>query len=133
LGEIGESICLPSPAPAKSRILSFSGLYDIALALSMGQRVVGNDLKGDRKDLFVITGANTGGKSTFLRSVGQAQLMMQAGMFVPAEQFAGEVCTGVVTHYKREEDASISIRPFFARSSTSKLVLLRMPPMSRRR
>lgn len=36
-----------------------------------------------------------------------AQLMMQAGMFVPAESFAGEVCNGIFTHYKREEDASM--------------------------
>jgi DNA mismatch repair ATPase MutS len=34
--------------------------------------------------LVMITGANQGGKSTFLRSVGIAQLMMQAGMFVPS-------------------------------------------------
>ena len=58
----------------------------------------------DDKGLFMITGANTGGKSTFLRSVGLAHLMMQAGMFVPAESFSSEVCDGVFTHYKREED-----------------------------
>ena len=32
--------------------------------------------------------------------------MMQAGMFVPAKSFASEVCDGVFTHYKREEDAT---------------------------
>jgi DNA mismatch repair ATPase MutS len=32
----------------------------------------------------MITGANEGGKSTFLRSVGLAQLMLQAGMLTPA-------------------------------------------------
>ena len=39
----------------------------------------------------MITGANQGGKSTFLRSLGQAQLMMQAGMFVPAASFPASV------------------------------------------
>ena len=34
----------------------------------------------------MVTGANTGGKSTFLRSVGLAHLMMQAGMFVSANR-----------------------------------------------
>jgi len=52
----------------------------------------------------VITGANQGGKSTLLRSVGLAQLMMQAGMFVGAESLRANVCVGVFTHYKREED-----------------------------
>jgi DNA mismatch repair ATPase MutS len=71
--------------------------------LSAGRRIVGNDLDAHGKDLIVITGANTGGKSTFLRSLGLAQLMMQAGMFVPAETFSAEICSGVFTHYKREE------------------------------
>src|SRR5204863_1700818 len=51
--------------------------------------------------------ANTGGKSTFLRSVGLAHVMMQAGMFVSAESFASEPCDGIFTHYKREEDAAM--------------------------
>lgn len=57
--------------------------------------------------MVVITGANQVGKSTFLRSVGLAQLMMQCGMFVPAERFRANVCDGVFTHYKREEDATM--------------------------
>jgi DNA mismatch repair ATPase MutS len=105
--EIGEPMCLPVPAAIGARKLSFSGLYDVCLALSMEKRVVGNDLNADQKSLFIITGANTGGKSTFLRSVGIAHLMMQAGMFAPAESFCSEVCSGVVTHYKREEDTTM--------------------------
>ena len=107
LAQIGEPICFPLPAPAGQRRLSFSGLYDAALALSMKRKVVGNDLNADGNDLVIITGANTGGKSTFLRSVGLAQLMMQAGMFVAAEAFASEVCDGLCTHYKREEDTTM--------------------------
>ena len=105
LGQMGEPMCFPIPAPAGERKLSFSGLHDVALALSMERKVVGNDLNADRRDIVIITGANTGGKSTFLRSVGLAHLMMQAGMFVPAKSFASEVCDGIFTHYKREEDA----------------------------
>jgi DNA mismatch repair ATPase MutS len=33
--------------------------------------------------------------------------MMQAGMLVTAESFASEVCDGLFTHYKREEDPSM--------------------------
>jgi Fibronectin type III-like domain/MutS domain V len=50
----------------------------------------------------IITGANQGGKSTFLRSIGLAQVMMQSGMFVPAESFSSNVCEGLFTHYKRD-------------------------------
>lgn len=104
LFELGEPVCVPIPVTAGERTLSFSGLYDASLALSAERKVVGNDLDADGKGLFIITGANTGGKSTFLRSVGIAQLMMQAGMFVPAASFTAEVCESVFTHYKREED-----------------------------
>src|SRR5579883_3146599 len=64
--------CLPIPASPCERRLSFSGLYDVCLALTLGKKIVGNDLSGREKSLFIITGANTGGKSTFLRSIGLA-------------------------------------------------------------
>ncbi len=100
----GEPVCFPVPVELGQRKSSFHGLYDVCLALSVAQKVVGNDMNADQKDLVIITGANQGGKSTFLRSIGQAQLMMQAGMFVPAESFSSAVCDGVFTHYRREED-----------------------------
>jgi DNA mismatch repair ATPase MutS len=55
----------------------------------------------------MITGANRGGKSTFLRGAGQAQLMAQAGMFVAAQSLQVSASTGVFTHFKREEDATM--------------------------
>lgn len=87
---------------------SFKGLYDICLALSLECKIVGNDVNADNKDLVMITGANQGGKSTFLRSIGLAQLMMQCGMFVPAESFSSGICQNIFTHYKREEDATMN-------------------------
>jgi hypothetical protein len=100
-------VCLPQPAPVGARRHRFSGLYDVCLALTMGRSVVGNEHDADHKSLIVITGANQGGKSVFLRGIGLAQLMMQCGMFVGADAFVAEVCTGVYTHYKREEDATM--------------------------
>ena len=102
-----EPLCFPLPMPAEERRLSFRGLYDVCLALSVDQRVVGNDANADQQDLVIVTGANQGGKSTFLRSVALAQLLMQCGMFVPAESFNSSVYDGLFTHYKREEDTSM--------------------------
>ena len=107
LDNLGEPIAFPAPTPADERRLSAQGLYDVTLALTMGQKVVGNDVVGDGKDLVMITGANQGGKSTFLRSIGLAQLMMQCGMFVPAQSFSANLCSGLFTHFKREEDAAM--------------------------
>jgi hypothetical protein len=103
----GEPICFPEPFAAGKAILSVRGLYDLCLSLSVKERVVGNDVRADDKSLVMITGANRGGKSTFLRGIGLAQLMMQCGMFVPAESFRANVCDGIFTHYKREEDSSM--------------------------
>jgi MutS domain V len=103
----GEPLCIPLPLPAGKLALSGRGLYDPCLALSLQRRVVGNDVDADGKALVMITGANQGGKSTFLRSIGLAQLMMQCGMFVPAQAFSANVCSGVFTHFKRAEDAGM--------------------------
>ena len=92
LAPMGEPISFPLPAASGERKHSFTGLYDVCLALTAKQKVVGNDLTADQKDLVIITGANQGGKSTFLRSIGLSQLMMQCGMFVAAKSFSANIC-----------------------------------------
>lgn len=104
----GEPVCMPEPVEQGSAELSARSLYDVSLSIALGSaRAVGSDVEAAGKQLLVITGANRGGKSTFLRSLGLAQLMMQAGMFVPAEAFRAEIRRGVFTHFKREEDADL--------------------------
>jgi len=112
LTEKEEPLCMPVPMPPSEPRLACNGLYDVGLTLTVDRRVVGNDVNADGKELVVITGPNTGGKSTFLRSVGLAQLMMQGGMFVPAASFCGSVCDGLFTHYKREEDIGMQSGKF---------------------
>jgi len=107
LAKKGQPISFPTPAALGERKLTFSGLYDVCLTFKTDRRVVGNDLNADNRDLVIVTGANQGGKTTFLRSVGLAQLMMQCGMFVPAESFSANLCSHIFTHYRREEDVTM--------------------------
>jgi hypothetical protein len=107
LKQKGEAICIPEALARGKPALSARGIYDVCLSLILDGRAIGNDANGDDKSLIVITGANRGGKSTFLRSLGLAQLMMQCGMFVAAEVFRANVCSGLFTHFKREEDAAM--------------------------
>jgi DNA mismatch repair ATPase MutS len=101
-----EPVCFPTPRPRDERTLSFHGLYDGCLSLYIKDRAVGNAADARGKRLLIVTGANQGGKSTFLRSIGLAQLMMQSGMFVAAESYEAALCPALFTHYKREEDAT---------------------------
>lgn len=107
LAQLGAPFAFPVPAAPAECMHSFHGLYDICLALTMNRQVVGNAGNANHKNLVIVTGANQGGKSTFLRSIGLSQLMMQCGMFVPAESLCANLCDHVFTHYKREEDLSM--------------------------
>ncbi|MEW6560023.1 MAG: DNA mismatch repair protein MutS [Pseudomonadota bacterium] len=107
LTEWGVALCLPEFHPMGSQSLEARALCDPTLALTLKHAPVSNDVTANSKSLLAVTGANQGGKSTFLRSVGLAQLMLHAGMFVAAEHYAGELASGIYTHYKREEDAEL--------------------------
>ena len=108
LQELGAPICLPDPLPHEQGALTFSDLRDVGLTLRTDAPVVGNDLNGGGASLIMVTGANSGGKSTFLRSLGQAQLMAQCGLFVCADAFTSSLCDRVLTHFTRQEDATMT-------------------------
>ncbi len=99
--------CLPEPLPVGSLALRAEALGDAALLLRLGEPVVANDLAADGARLLVVTGANQGGKSTFLRSLGLAQLLMAAGLPVPARAYRAALARRVVSHFSREEDETL--------------------------
>jgi MutS domain V len=100
--------CFPVPTPAEPHRFHCADLRDVGLCLATSNNIQGTTIEADRKALTVITGANGGGKSTYLRSVGIAHLMMQAGMFVTAQTFTANVRSGIFTHFTREEDATLT-------------------------
>jgi hypothetical protein len=104
----GAPITVPDPAPLSPPAFSCTDLRDACLELQSPAPVVGNDIQADGKSLVIITGANSGGKSTFLRSVGVAQFMMQCGLFVTAQSYRANVTRGVFTHFIREEDPGMT-------------------------
>jgi hypothetical protein len=107
LEQASASLATPTLAAADEIDFSAEGLYDVALALTLGQAPVPNAVDGKGKALILITGANQGGKSTLLRAIGQAQLMAQAGLRVGAGALRLSLCSGVFTHFKREEDSTM--------------------------
>ncbi len=105
----GVPVAFPKPAPWRPFRFTATGLREVCLALRREEPVVGNDVPANERPLIIVTGANSGGKSTFLRSVGLLHLMLQSGMFVAAESVEASVCGGgVFTHFAREEDTSMT-------------------------
>ena len=100
----GQPTCKPVALPVGGNTLLCEDVRDVALALRAAGKVVGNDVHAEGKSLIVVTGANSGGKSTFLRSIGQAQVMLQCGMFVCAKAFSSGTSCGLFSHFVREED-----------------------------
>jgi hypothetical protein len=101
-----QHVTFPEATAWDGQDLACTDLKDACLSLRI-DRVVGNDISAAGTALVIITGANSGGKSTFLRSIGLAQLMMQCGMFVVATSFRASVCRGIFTHFIREEDPDL--------------------------
>lgn len=102
----GMDVCIPSIAEGGNTRV-YSNLYDVSLPLIGVRPVIGNDMDHRGKRFFIITGANQGGKSTFLRSLGQCQLMLQAGMFVGAASCTSHIVTDIFTHFRKEEDSKM--------------------------
>ena len=100
------SYCFPTVCDRKD--LVFGELKEFVMSMEQRVDAVGNTCNIQNKNLVIITGANQGGKSTFLRSVGIAQVMMQAGLQVAAESFSSGIFTSIFTHFTRREDSAMN-------------------------
>lgn len=96
------------PAVTGKGNLCFRELKELVMAIEQRQEPVGNTCRIEDKNLLIVTGANQGGKSTFLRSIGIAQMMMQCGLTVAAQNYESGIYPSFFTHFTRREDSAMN-------------------------
>ena len=91
--------------------MAAEGLYNLKLvATEKPGNVVPNDLAFDaRRRVFVLTGANRGGKTTVTQAVGQLFILAQSGISVPAKSFRYDPADAVLTHFPADEDKTLDL------------------------
>jgi hypothetical protein len=110
LRERGLPMCPPEPLSTSDRQGHLDDAYDLGLAAAphaADSKIITNAIRFDQSNgrIWVLTGPNHGGKTTYTRAVGVAQVLFQAGLYVPASSGRMSPVDAIYTHFPAREDA----------------------------
>ena len=137
LMEKGCVFCEAQPVTESDVSMEAKGFYSLKLAMNVENlsEIVSNDLYFNQKHtVYILTGANRGGKTTITQAVGQLFILAQGGLFVPAESCRYVPCDCIYTHFPADEDKTMDLgrlgeecvrfRNIFSQSTSKSLILL---------
>lgn len=139
--ESGLPMTQPDILPMENRELHVEGLYNVNLLFQQWNKetdktvIVGNDVHFDNDGrIFILTGPNQGGKTTYTTAVGLVQILAQAGLYVPADKAQLSPVDAIYTHFAKEERPNLEagrlgeearrLNTIFERASRHSLILL---------
>lgn len=109
----GLPMCRPAILPIDAREYHVSEIYNISFALrtlvnnqpcDLSRAIVRNDVHfDDTGRILILTGPNRGGKTTYAQAIGVAQILMQAGLYVPGTLASMSPVDGIYTHFASVE------------------------------
>lgn len=98
---------------AKERIMRAKAVYNLKLAtvaVKEQETIITNDLDFDRQHLvYILTGANRGGKTTITQAIGLLFVLAQGGIFVPGDSFTFHPVDCIFTHFPADEDKTMDL------------------------
>ena len=108
----GFKLTKPKAVPKGDVNMQAKGFYNFKLAMNLltPKDLVVNDLDFDNDHtIYILTGANRGGKTTATQGIGLLYALAQGGVYVPADSFVFAPADCIYTHFPADEDQTMDL------------------------